>query len=843
VASKARFGRLPRAAPSLTSTIVALAQEYQRVRESNIVDAWKNGGEFEGKPVHDDQILKWFKARRDEISPGDPKWDYYDNQVTQYEFAIANSKMELSYKQKKTSDAGMVAFYHKWASKLPPDSEAYREREKLAAAYADRAATNASNGRRAAADRQYASDLNKDYKKEFAYDQTTVFLESEAHNRGILQKGEKLGNVDPNTADGHAINALWDEIAHSPEYADQRAWYTAQIKKNGDANFNGDFSQDAYNAMGRTKKAAVTDRITVAKAAGRAQDVKNFRGDREDVRAMQILSGGFDEMAMYEDAHKEWLDTVTDPDSTPLENDRATEKYKADLTKVKSGLRAQLKPGEVDDRLGAVDNELKTLSGDEHPYQHWGGMFGPGENEGGKSATETAQSINNMKASIENLGLRDANGDPLFFLMKVDNNGVAAATTEQNHKSAQWGVVARGAVDPNAVFVIQADAGDPRAGKIVTAIKPTPIYIAGDTANATTGDVTITQSKTPGAYHYTMPDGTVGYKYQDAAGKWLYTPDNPFGPNAPTIDAKGGSVYVPTKVPGGPVAPSSAILPAYYNPAQNVAMTSRVAKSGYGMWLIASDPKHGQAYAAKPEDIIASLKLEAGGDPARFQEMVIDADQRRAIYLGNSTDEQNRIRQNYYNGTPNPVPLTTVAGISAPSAEGRAISELTGAPGSQAGMEARRGGMADALSGKPQPSVADTITTDELARRNRLAPNPPQAGPIPMTAPTSLGAFIPGNIAGSLVGIIQQVTGNAPNANLPTGIRLGSPAFGNPLTGAPPTAPQPAAPKPVAPAPPKPAPTVAPAPTTSYGPTPPPVYAGPSPRDTHGPGHGALEYG
>jgi hypothetical protein len=242
------------------------------------------------------------------------------------------------------------------------------------------------------------------------------------------------------------------------------------------------------------------------------------------------------------------------------------------------------------------------------------------------------------------------------------------------------------------------------------------------------------------------------------------------------------------------------------------------------------------------------MKLEAGNDPARLAEMVTDADARRAVYLGNSTDEQNRLRQNYYNGTPNPVPLTDVAnkmGIkTGPSAEGRAIAELTAAPGSMADMENRRGRIAAGLFNTPN---SGGLSLEERDRVKRIAPNPlsPAAGPIPTPA-TSLGMGIPGGIAGSLLGIINQVTGNGLNG-LPTGVRapvLMNNGLAGPTKPTAPQSPQPTAPKPVAPTPAPPPPTPHPATAGLVAPTQTTVktYPTTSPRDTHGPGHGALEY-
>ena len=66
------FGRVPRAAPSLTNLLVSIAREMQSARDKNIMDAWKGGGLFEGKEVTDEMVLDHWKKRMDGVSPDDP---------------------------------------------------------------------------------------------------------------------------------------------------------------------------------------------------------------------------------------------------------------------------------------------------------------------------------------------------------------------------------------------------------------------------------------------------------------------------------------------------------------------------------------------------------------------------------------------------------------------------------------------------------------------------------------------------------------------------------------------------------------------------------------------------
>ena len=122
MARTGRFGRLPRAAPDLSGAIAALLREAQAKYDQNMVDAWKNGGQVDGKGVNDARLLAHFRKRRDALDPTDPLWTEWDNRVQQYEFSIEESKMSLKWDQKKATEADMRAFYTKWAKKATPNS-------------------------------------------------------------------------------------------------------------------------------------------------------------------------------------------------------------------------------------------------------------------------------------------------------------------------------------------------------------------------------------------------------------------------------------------------------------------------------------------------------------------------------------------------------------------------------------------------------------------------------------------------------------------------------------------------------------------------------------------------
>lgn len=133
MARRARFGRQPRAQQNINSTLVSIAREMQANRDANIMDAWKNGGEFEGKPVTDEMALAYWKKRGSTLDKKDPTYDRSQDEIMQLQYAIEQSKQDLLHVQGKLSDQAYANFFLKWAKKVPQHSEFWRSLQKDAA--------------------------------------------------------------------------------------------------------------------------------------------------------------------------------------------------------------------------------------------------------------------------------------------------------------------------------------------------------------------------------------------------------------------------------------------------------------------------------------------------------------------------------------------------------------------------------------------------------------------------------------------------------------------------------------------------------------------------------------
>ena len=153
---RGQFGRLPRVQPSLTGTLVSIAREMQAREDQNIMDAWKNGGLFQGKKATDDVTLAYWQNRMKNLSPDDPNYDTFRNQVMQLQYGIEQSKQDLLHVQGKISDAQYAQFFLKWSSKVPKDSEFWRTLQKDAAQLIESAKAKG----RANADKARADQFN-----------------------------------------------------------------------------------------------------------------------------------------------------------------------------------------------------------------------------------------------------------------------------------------------------------------------------------------------------------------------------------------------------------------------------------------------------------------------------------------------------------------------------------------------------------------------------------------------------------------------------------------------------------------------------------------------------------
>jgi hypothetical protein len=340
MATRARFGRLPRSSPSLTSTIVALAQQYQNQRDNNIETAWKSGGLFEGKKVTDEAFLKHWKDRLASVDPQDPMWDYYNNLIYGYEFNVADAKIGQKYAEGTVSDAQMASFYRKWASKMPVNSANYRQLMTQAAKY-KAAATARGYGRssKAAAEAYNRRQQATYNEKEAPYDVATSLIARYAVDAGYLDSSDlndpdygwsKLTNASGENDPSNFADLLSDIMGNEQV----REGMTRFIRKY-DPNFSGTFTDESLAQMANNARNGAGIRGTRARKAGdktgaNAADkaMDNYAKSSMVIRASlgSNAEKGFVEQNEY---YRGQMDAVLSPNSgaSPIERASAMQRY------------------------------------------------------------------------------------------------------------------------------------------------------------------------------------------------------------------------------------------------------------------------------------------------------------------------------------------------------------------------------------------------------------------------------------------------------------------------------------------------------------------------------------
>src|ERR1019366_124572 len=91
-ARRGKFGNLPAASTSLQATIISIATSLRDANNSAIMDAWKNGGVWHGKPVTDAIMLAYWRDQLNGLDKTDPLYTTYENTILQSEYAIAEGK-------------------------------------------------------------------------------------------------------------------------------------------------------------------------------------------------------------------------------------------------------------------------------------------------------------------------------------------------------------------------------------------------------------------------------------------------------------------------------------------------------------------------------------------------------------------------------------------------------------------------------------------------------------------------------------------------------------------------------------------------------------------------------
>ncbi len=335
MAKSGRFGRMPRRAPDLSGSIAAMMSQYWSTVETNMVDAWKEGGEVDGKVVTDERMIQFWKDRRNSVSKDDPLWDHYDNLIGQYDFAIRESEVGLKYAQHKMSAGAVARWYRGEAGNYARNSEMYRTVMGQAARFMDAARAGAASSKTERRTKAYNSKAQEIYDHKVApflliqngLDALTrAYTAQGPMNTAFDEKGDQGASVYDLTYSMGGPN-VWEfayDAASDPTHP-LHAWWVENVVKPAEAlgvTIDADtFTQDNIKQAAQTAIAGREDLTGLAKRYKDIVDVDAVTA--ENTAAIHFIENSteftatFDEESKYA-TYRSQLDRVrNDADSTP----------------------------------------------------------------------------------------------------------------------------------------------------------------------------------------------------------------------------------------------------------------------------------------------------------------------------------------------------------------------------------------------------------------------------------------------------------------------------------------------------------------------------------------------
>jgi hypothetical protein len=780
VARRGKFGRLPRTAPDLTGAVVALIREAAAQNERNIIDAWKEGGKVDGKKVTDAALLEHFDDKLEGLSPDDPSYVEAKNTRQQYGFAVKNSKMELSYAQKKTGDRGMAAFYKNEASKHPKNSEVWRELMKASASYQDRAnqaSGGGGGGRRRGGGGMSIEERNyritTPRKEERAWMGYQSVLLELARDRGILLQAknpdaasattgpESFADMQAWGGDFTAIQKLINEFATSPDFKDYRDYLTKWIQTNGQADFNGDFSMSGTAQMRADRMAGINRRMDIhRKLGGTATQLKNLHKEGADVTTDGGVLGVIDPMQRYEEGRKRFNAIIESDDSTPLEIHNAIENWKKELGGVYEDLEAQAvafrdpsRPsGSLDDgwtsvKVGKVRGELDGLYGDtslardtlfEESSGHASSLSASEVAAGRSDQQFLADIVSTNNGFIEMLADPYANA----VIAKVDDNGQPSMAPD-----ADWGAVnatkLAASGNPIAYSMVSGEKGGVLPGMAVmqaTYGQPITVTQTGglDRMNQPTTMLEPGEGMGTGLIGavFKRPDGSQFYGLQTAEGM-RYTNTAPWAPGTTATTNPDGSVTValpPAAVAGTTTFdPQAAVDDRYIDPTlfksmPNTMLLSTVEANIQYDTYNAPEHRTNPWVMMSPTELQRMVAAESGGDPAkaailteRFAQNVANARSNTAAQGGWLAARQDM----YRNAGDRPAAAGGITYVSDAEMRRRALEFIN-----RPGMQLNVGGPGDfgagvySMKAIPGSTFGRTFSSDREVAEEQIASTP-----------------------------------------------------------------------------------------------------------------------
>lgn len=557
MARRGSFGRQPRSAPSLASTLIAIAREMAAARDRNIMDAWQKGGTFEGKKVTDDMVLKHWKGRLEGIDKSDPLYDTYKNAYTQYEYAIAESKASTSYAQGKLTDTQMARFYLDWAKKVPKDSEFYRVLQRDGAQFMRSAAAKAragGRGRRAsakqAAEDNYQAAQEQDWKKneangEYLLDTLRALAQRGSADAGIIAPIGGPGAVSPTTgarsdltdfdsSDPEQMLKLLGLITPSPTTGRPGEPNTAILMhdefgkpitgadivakvKSFDPKFNGQLTLNYIKDTIATQMRSLRVRVERAEATGHSRDANSLKEARAYVATLGRQVSAWPVEEEYMNLRADYQAVIANPASMPQDIVDAWRVYQSELTNL------------VDDPRIATDDNFRSRIASEANQQEGSPTLAESFTGATNGSPEDSDDIRNNRYQLDTL--------QTSIELVADPQSGYAWTTGVYDNAGNF-TPKPGGPSVGAASVTDIESVSPVRPKIIYVPSPsgrtTPVLVTGVdiTASATKPDGSkVKAPNVPVASAYIVNMGgveTTVYGFQTSDGTTMFSAETPW---------------------------------------------------------------------------------------------------------------------------------------------------------------------------------------------------------------------------------------------------------------------------------------------------------------------------
>lgn len=545
-----------------------MMRAFEAMRERNLLDAWKNGGEFEGKRVTDEIMLKHFDDKLAGLDPNDPLYDEAHNTAEQYRFAVRNSKMELGYANKSVGDAGMASFYRKEAANHPRDSEAWRNLMKLSAQYAHRVSTGGGGGggggsaaRKAYNKAVLATKIEYPQGREQAWDVWKAEIIDLARKTHILNSDKQdFSDLQPAELDFQHLGSLIDEFANSPQFAARREQLTDWIRKNGDPSFDGDFTMHGVVNMRADKVKGMDSRLDLAQRKGTKTQINKINKDKTSLAKESSAINLVDPITLYEEGRATRDKIVLDPKSSVLDRIEANNEWAEQLSGIASSVGGTVYDnadgGQNAVIFGRLNGELLSLTGDVDGSKGTASLQDEGRSSTAHAPGDPSQSDNATTAEM-------VNKDNVDYAMLMSGHGVLTKIGSDGKPTDQpggvWGVIdyqtlyasapagtflihnaqPTGSIKGPMVDPVTGDwARDPVTGNVkigsqststvMTAVPFQTITVTGQGALDAAGRPTTTLKFAPKTRAdiggvADLGDGDMVYRFQDSDGNIKYT--------------------------------------------------------------------------------------------------------------------------------------------------------------------------------------------------------------------------------------------------------------------------------------------------------------------------------